>query len=405
MSISKMKPTRFPGVYTLPDGRLFVRVAHVGPDGRQRKAHRVMAEGSTPAQALTIWEELKADLRSGVTAAHLAGRVVEPEGTGGPPTLRDFSTRWLTIKAPTIRQGVAKEWAFRLAYHVLPVPVNPEGHEIGDLPLDRIRKMALLGWVAHVQGARQKSGKPYAQATLTGWWRLLGQVLRDGCFEYDVPFPVPPSMRGPVVHVPRVRELKTLTRAQLGAFLAAVELHQPARLAELTFIGMTGCRAGEALGLHWKDVVLEPDADGPARATLCHSATGGRLERTKTNAPRTVPLVPGLVEALRQHRKAQMAGKIAQSKDGLVFPAENGGLRLEQSLAKPCALCSHGQGVGQKVTPQVLRRSLNTILVTEGVDPITIREMLGHTGADMTVRYANVPISVKAAAMARALGA
>ena len=67
MSIDKMKPTRFPGVYTLPDGRLFVRVAHVGPDGRQRKAHRVMAEGATPAQAVAMWEELKADLRAGVT--------------------------------------------------------------------------------------------------------------------------------------------------------------------------------------------------------------------------------------------------------------------------------------------------------------------------------------------------
>jgi integrase len=404
MSIDKMKPTRFPGVYTLPDVRLFVRVAHVGQDGRQRKAHRVMAEGATPAQAVATWEELKADLRAGVTATQ-QGRASEPEGTGGHPTLRAFSTRWLTVKALTLRQGVAKEWAFRLAYHVLPVPVDQEGLQIGDLPLDRIRKMALLGWVAHVQAAKQKSGKPYAQATLTGWWRLLGQVLRDGCFEYDVPFPVPPSMRGPVVHVPRVREVKTLTRPQLDAFLAAVEMHQSARLPELSFIGLTGCRAGEALGLHWKDVVLEPDTDGPPRAVLCHSATAGRLERTKTNAPRTVPLVPRLVETLRQHRKAQMAGKVKQSKDGLVFPAENGGLRLEQSLAKPCTLCSHGQGVGQKVTPQVLRRSLNTILVTEGVDPITIREMLGHTGADMTVRYSNVPLSVKSAALVRALGA
>ena len=86
-----------------------------------------------------------------------------------------------------------------------------------------------------------------------------------------------------------------------------------------------------------------------------------------------------------------------------MFPSEAKSYRVEQSLAKPCTLCSAAKGVGQRVTPQVLRRSLNTILVSEGVDPITVRELMGHTTIAMTARYASVPLAQKSAALARLL--
>lgn len=91
-----------------------------------------------------------------------------------------------------------------------------------------------------------------------------------------------------------------------------------------------------------------------------------------------------------------------QSKDGLVFPAETGNYRLEQSLAKPFDALSIT--IGKKVTPQVLRRSLNTNLLAMGIDPVNIQAIFGHTSDKMTARYAGIAVSSKAKVLSALFG-
>lgn len=51
--------------------------------------------------------------------------------------------------------------------------------------------------------------------------------------------------------------------------------------------------------------------------------------------------------------------------------------------------------LGIHVTAQVLRRSFNTLMVTAGVNPITLRAVMGHNSKKMTDLYSGVPLKVK----------
>ena len=63
-------------------------------------------------------------------------------------------------------------------------------------------------------------------------------------------------------------------------------------------------------------------------------------------------------------------------------------------------LCKEAK-IGQRIGPQVMRRSLNTMMLAEGVDQITLRSIMGHTSEPMTQRYAGIGHEAKAEAIER----
>lgn len=48
-----------------------------------------------------------------------------------------------------------------------------------------------------------------------------------------------------------------------------------------------------------------------------------------------------------------------------------------------------------------MRRSLNTMMLAEGVDRITLRAIMGHASEEMTQRYAGIGDEAKAEAIER----
>lgn len=384
----KGKTTKHSNIFRLSNGRLIVRVSGRVAGARVERTKSLPA-GSTDADAMRIAAALKDEIEamamaSAAAAKPVAAVVSEPvtqqRAEQAPvklPTFQEYCEQWLTLKAKRLRATVVDEWRKRLDLHILP--------KLGHVRLDNVDRVALEGWVSHVEKAVQKNGKPYAADTVAGWWRLISQIFRDFAEDYELRDPTR-RVSPPRIHAPKVRERNTLSKMKLDEFLEAVRQFKPERCAEATFLAFTGARAGEMLGLRWQDV------DFIGRVIhLRHSATRGQLNRTKTNDPRTVPMTERLAAALAGHRATQ-------TKDSeFVFPASNGKLRFEQSLAKPFAFCS--AAVGQKVTPQILRRTFNTLLLLEGVSPIVIQAIMGHTSLEMTQRYAGIPIASKAAAV------
>jgi integrase len=381
------KPTRHSNVYRQDDGRLFVRVT-ARVNGKRVDRIKALPAGATETDAIKLVVEIKEALeKAGLPEAATSPLDLK---SGALPTFADYVEQWVKAKKAKVRAAVIHEWAHRLAVHVLPVKVLDV--EFGTLRLDQIRRMHVESWVAWAQKATQSSGKNYSPDTVAGWWRVLKAALMDASADYDLPDPIRRIDAPDLSHVERVRTQDTITVEQVTELVEKARTFVPERADEVAFLAWTGCRSGEMYGLHWADV----DLDGGV-AVLRHSATRGLLEHTKTGSARNVPLVPPLVETLREHRKLQTQGEVPQSKDGLVFPNEKGGFRLEQSLAKPFDALS--AALGQKVTPQVLRRSLNTNLIAAGVDQFTIQAILGHTSAAMTARYAGISVDRKAGAL------
>jgi integrase len=387
------KRTRNPCVYRTDEGRTFVQVT-VYVAGKKVFRRQMLHEGATESDALRVVANMK-DVLADQASPRPRALTIDGAAFQGMPTLGEYVTQWLRAKSKRLRRGVAHEVAHRLGTHVLPVEVDKV--QLGKMPLDRINRMVVEAWVAWAERAQQKKGKPYSADTVAGWWRIFTQVLRDGTADFELPDPTrrvtPPRLQ----HVPRVRTTETLSPDKVDELVEKAATHCPERAAEVTFLALTGCRAGEAFGLHWQHVDLEVGT-----AVLAHSATRGELEHTKTGSPRTIPLHPRLVAVLREHQKAQVEGRVPKPRSGLVFPAETGEVRLEQSLAKPFKVLT--VAIGQKVTPQVLRRTMNTNLLGAGVDPITIQSIMGHTSMAMTARYAGISVEGKANALAKLLG-
>lgn len=153
----------------------------------------------------------------------------------------------------------------------------------------------------------------------------------------------------------------------------------------------TGLREGELLGLHWKDVDLD-------RGRLQVVATmqrdrinkGFTFSEPKTDrSRRPVILTATAIAALRRHRVAQAeerlrAGPLWED-DGLVFantvgkPVEAGNVlrRSFWPLLEKAGL--------PHIRFHDLRHSAATLLMSKGVHPKVVSEMLGHSKISITL--------------------
>lgn len=119
-------------------------------------------------------------------------------------------------------------------------------------------------------------------------------------------------------------------------------------------------------------------------------SNGEITETTKTHAPRIVPMHSTLMEALKSHRKQMMEEQHPGLKNNWVFPNIRGGMRFPQSVRPAFLLAMEAAKLDQVVSPQVLRRTLNTLMIRDGVDRIVLRSIMGHCSEAMTARYAGV---------------
>ena len=103
-----------------------------------------------------------------------------------------------------------------------------------------------------------------------------------------------------------------------------------------------------------------------------------------------------LKEVLTAQRKRLIASQHPCLAMNLVFPSTNGKYRITTAIEKTLAQLSEVCGLSFRVTPQVLRRSFNTLLAEAGVSPIVPRAQMGHSSERMTERYAGVHLDRKA---------
>ena len=173
------------------------------------------------------------------------------------------------------------------------------------------------------------------------------------------------------------------------------------RYAKIIVLGLTAMRPGEVYALRWIDVELDTGTLHVRRSI----SDGEMTETTKTGAARTTRMNKVLLDALTAHQAWQKKrNRPAEIKSGLVFPSVRGTPREGNSLNGALSIATEAAGIEQKVTPQVLRRSVNTLGVLAGVDRITLRAMMGHTTEEMTQRYSGVPDAAKDLALETIFG-
>ena len=209
-------------------------------------------------------------------------------------------------------------------------------------------------------------------------------------------------------------EVEARSPEEARAFLQAA---RGDRFEALYMVAVTcGLRRGELLGLKWTDLDLGEGRVKTLRVARqlqrLSDGSGLQLVAPKGGKGRTVRLPPLAVEALKAHRARQAEEKLRAGSlyedTKLVFATEIG-TPLEASNVDRRSFKPLLEEAGLRdIRFHDLRHTCATVLLSEGVNPKLVQELLGHVDIKMTLgTYSHYLPSMgdqTAAAMESALG-
>lgn len=351
---------RATGVYQCKTcGGFRVRTTWKDPrTGKMKEVQECLPEGTTLGGAVDRIDELKAELAADYEPT--------PQKL---PTLRDYSTSWLGVKATEVKGSTARLYAKILAQQVLPT--------LGDLYVDAIRRI-------DVQSLVNLWGKQYAVNTCSSWAAaLLFPLLQDAAADHDLPDPTR-RVRVWGKKSPRPRQW-ALSPEELVALLEGIT--DPQRRLEVETLVWTGMRVGELFALQWEDVDL-----AEAVLVVHRRVLEGELDSPKGGKKRTVPLPKRLSESLAAWRREMIVEQHPGLASGLVFPSLQlnrrdgvGHFRSPGGLGKALRAAAKAAGLG-RVTPHTCRHTYTTRLREVAPDHL-VQAIVGHAHIQQTDHY------------------
>jgi integrase len=209
---------------------------------------------------------------------------------------------------------------------------------------------------------------------------------------------------------PRIKRYvpQVFTAEQARQLLQAAKGHRHEALYILALT--TGMREGELLGLHWADIDFEQGTIQLQRTLTRIWSFGFVEEEPKTESGRRqVVLTPLALAALRKHRARQLARRLKAGADwpdhDLVFCTRDGNQISVWTLYARSYLPLLTKAGLPRIRFHDLRHSAATFLLSLGVHPKVVQELLGHAGINITLDiYSHVLPSMQRDAVDR-LGA
>ena len=191
------------------------------------------------------------------------------------------------------------------------------------------------------------------------------------------------------ISLPRIPEYEgvTLDGEQARKLLEVVKGHRLECL--LTVAVATGMRRGELLALRWKDIDFRSGALHIRRSVNRIAGHGFVVNEPKTTKGRRTIVLPSLVlDALNKHRLQQnevrnRAGTSWQEND-LVFCSRNGNFLYPDYEVQCFQRLLEKAGLPH-MRFHDLRHSAATILLSMGIHPKVVQELLGHSRIQVTM--------------------
>lgn len=291
--------------------------------------------------------------------------------TGAQQTLKQYLESWLEeVHKPSIRISTYVKYRSMLNKHILPT--------LGHIRLQKLTAQQ----VQKLYSDKQKEGLSAKSITLIHGllhsaldnavrWNLVARNVCDA------------------VSLPRVarHEVQPLTPEQARRLLEAVRGHRLEGI--LTLALATGMRRGELLALRWRDINFE-DKSLRIRHTVDRITGYGYIENEpKTPTSRRNIMLPNFViDVLKQHRSGQLearekAGATWEDND-LVFCNTHGGYLSPDYLLEVFDKLIEEAGL-PRIRFHDLRHSAATILLSMGIHPKVVQELLGHSKIGITM--------------------
>ena len=232
---------------------------------------------------------------------------------------------------------------------------------------------------------KHKNGGRLSGKTILEVHRLLHTVLEQAMMEGLIPYNpaarVEPPKReksDPVYYQPE----------EVSAILSALEEEGEQWRMLVLLLLVSGCRRGEALGLKWEDVSFEYNRIHICRNVLYTKEKGVYVDTPKTeNSTRYVTIPADIMAELRKHKAWQSAERMRlgtyYENEGYVFTQENG------SPLHPCSVTSWMTKFSKRhglphLNAHGFRHTMASMLIYNGVDPVTVSHRLGHDQVSTT---------------------
>ena len=247
---------------------------------------------------------------------------------------------------------------------------------LGTKVLRKLRPLDIEAWHTALRDS-------VAARTIGHAHRVLSKALRDAAKNDLVARNVCKEQPAPKVEGGE----RAIVR-DIPALVVALQGWRHSTVAMIALFG--GLRLGEALALRWSNVDLDRKIVQVREALEQTKALGIRFKPPKSKAGRRDVAMPDiLVEALREHRKAQLElrlqlglGKLPD--DALLFATVEG-----RPLATIDVSCEWGRFAGRIGMPEItfhaLRHTHASQLIDAGVDIATISKRLGHATPGITL--------------------
>lgn len=364
----------------LSQRRYLVRVATIDPVSGKRR--------NTTVGTYRTRKEAEAAERDALTQKD-RGTLLEPAKT----TVAELLVSWLATKRTEITTQSLRDYEIIVHKHVIPA--------LGDIAVQKLTASRVQTqyaiWAEDGMSAR----------LIRGCHMRLSQALKQG-----VRFGIVATNVCDNVTPPKLGRSKadTWNAQEAAAFLHAA-LNRPVlnragdtgkrRPDDLHplwhLLLLEGMRRGEALGLRWHDINWERGTAHIVQTVAPNKADKGRAiiqARTKTLAgARSVHLTAQTIAALKEHRKAQLAVRLAASEwqdhDLIICTAKgtpinpNNVQRSFNAILK-AAVLPDGSPL-RRIRVHDLRHTHATLLLREGVQAKIVSERLGHASIGITL--------------------
>jgi integrase len=289
-------------------------------------------------------------LREQMNAIH-TGDLVEIE----PVTIDEYLDRWLASVEGTVRDRTLQRYEGLVRNHI-----NPE---IGGMMLGSLTPSDIQGlYQKKLKGGLSPRSVEYIHITIN---KAISQAVLWQMVNRNVAATVKPPK-------PLKKEIQVLCAEEVKRFLETAEGD---RYWALFVLGITtGMRAGELLGLKWLDVDF-----GKNRLHVRRTLWRGKTYPPKTKKGyRTIPLPSMSVEALMFQRLKTEAEWVFPTGKGTCVNYSN----LVRRSFKPLL---ERAGLPDMPFHSATRHTCATLLLSEGVHPKLVQEMLGHATISITL--------------------
>lgn len=227
----------------------------------------------------------------------------------------------------------------------------------GEKPLSQVKRLDVHNYV------QERIAQGIKPGTINYELSILSAAFNYISTLYEIELPNPARNQRLTCNNQRLRYLEKDEAAQLlQATAGDLQLHD-----FITLALHTGCRKTELLKLQWKSVVLE------------HRFLVIQPETTKNRKRRILPLNQNATSALNNRQSEQNGEWVFSNPDGTRLEALDYRFRKARQKAAIEDFRIHD-----------LRHTFASWLVSEGVELIKVRDLLGHSSITMTERYAHL---------------